>query len=123
MADYTPLFKPGQAFTSTVATTAVVGGRLVEVNGVGTVGPAGAGSTKVLGVAAFDAAVGDKVTIHAGGVQRLTASGAITAGDMVSAAATGKIAAIGAGTFGTLVGVALTSSAADGDLVEVQMNR
>lgn len=123
MADYVPLYKPGQATTETVATTAVVGGRLVEVNGVGTIGPAGAASLKVLGVAAFDAAVGEKVTVHCGGVQRLTASAAITAGDLVAAAATGKIAAIGAGTFGTLVGVAKTSAAADGDLVEVHMVR
>jgi len=123
MADYVPLYKPGQAYTATVATTAVVGGRLVEVNGVGTVGPAGAASVKVCGVAAFDSAVGEKVTLHRGGIQRLTASAAITAGDLVNAAAAGKIAAIGAGTFGTLVGVALTSAAADGDLVEVAMIR
>ena len=123
MADYIPLFKPGQAFTSTVATTAVIGGRLVEVNGVATVGPAGAASVKFVGVAATDAAVGDKVTIHCGGVQRLTASTAVTAGDNLAVTATGKVAAIGAGTFGQLVGVALTSAAADGDLVEVLMSR
>lgn len=123
MADYIPLFKPGQAYTSTVATTAVVGGRLVEVNGVGTVGPAGAASVKFCGVAATDAAVGDKVTLHTGGIQRLTASAAITAGDNLACAAAGKVAAIGAGTFGQLVGVALTSAAADGDLVEVLMSR
>lgn len=123
MADYVPLFKPGQAFTRPVATTAVVGGRLVEVNGVGTVGPAGAASSKVCGVAAFDAAVGESVTVHTGGVQRLTASGAITAGDLVNASATGKCQTIGAGVFGTLVGVALTAAAADGDLIEVSMFR
>jgi predicted RecA/RadA family phage recombinase len=123
VADYVPLFKPGQAYTSTVATTAVVGGRLVEVNGAGTVGPAGAASVKVVGVAAFDAAVGEKVTLHRGGVQRLTASAAIAAGDNLAAAATGKVAAIGAGTFGQLVGVALTAAAADGDLVDVLMVR
>jgi len=123
MADYVPLFKPGEAYTSTVATAAVIGGRLVEVNGVGTVGPAGAASLKFCGVAAWDAAVGDKVTIHTGGIQRLTASGAIAAGDNVAASATGKVAPIGAGTFGQLVGVAMTSAAADGDLVEVLMNR
>jgi predicted RecA/RadA family phage recombinase len=123
MADYVPLFKPGQAFTRPVATTAVIGGRLVEVNGVGTVGPAGAASTKFLGVAAFDAAVGEQVTIHCGGVQRLTASAAITAGDNLACTATGKVAPIGAGTFGQLVGVALTSAAADGDLVEALVTR
>ena len=123
MADYVPLFKPGQAYTRPVATTAVVGGRLVEVNGVGTVGPAGAASSAVCGVAAFDAAVGEQVTVHTGGVQRLTASAAITAGGLVAAAATGKIAAIASGLFGTLVGVALTSAASDGDLVEVLMFR
>ncbi len=123
MADYLPLFTPGQAYTALVATTAVVGGRLVEVNGVSTVVPAGAASVKVCGVAAFDAAVGERVTLFSGGIQRLTASAAVTAGDNVAAAAAGKIAAIGAGTFGQLVGVALTSAAADGDLVEVLMSR
>jgi len=123
MADYIPLFKPGEAYTSTVATTAVVGGRLVEVNGVGTVGPAGAASLKVCGVAAQDAAVAAQVLIHVGGVQRLTASAAITAGDLLASAAAGKVAAIAAGTFGQLVGVAQTSAAADGDLVEVLMSR
>jgi hypothetical protein len=123
VADYVPLFKPGQAYTSTVATTAVIGGRLVEVNGVGTVGPAGAASVKFCGVAAQDAAVGEKVLIHTGGIQRLTASTAVTAGDNLAVTATGKVAAIGAGTFGQLVGVAMTSAAVDGDLVEVLMSR
>lgn len=121
MADYVPLFD--DEYTGTVATTAVIGGRLVEVNGVGTVGPAGAASVKFVGVAAWDAAVGDKVTIFLGGIQRLTASTAITAGDNLACTATGKVAAIGAGTFGQLVGVALTSAAVDGDLVEVLMSR
>lgn len=123
MADYVPLFKPGQAYTRLVATTAVVGGRLVEVNGVGTIGPAGAASVKFCGVAALDAAVGEQVLVHTGGVQRLTASAAITAGDNLACTATGKVAPIAAGTFGQLVGVALTSAAADGDLVEVLMSR
>lgn len=123
MADYVPLFAAGDSYTSTVATTAVIGGRLVEINGVGTVGPAGAASTAWCGVAAFDAAVGAQVTIFREGIQRLTASGAISAGGLVNAAATGKVAAIGAGAFGTLVGVAFTSAAADGDLIEVLMFR
>jgi hypothetical protein len=119
MADYVPLFKPGEAYPLTVATTAVIGGRLVEVNGASTVGPAGAASVKVVGVAAFDAAVGETVTIHRGGVQRLTASTAVAVGDNLAATATGKVGPIGAGTFGQLVGVALTAAAADGDLIDV----
>lgn len=123
MADYVPLFKPGEAYTRQVATSAVVGGRLVEVNGAGTVGPAGAASVKFCGVAAWDANVGDQVTIHTGGVQRLTASTAIVAGDNLACTATGKVGPIGAGTFGQLVGVALTAASVDGDLVEVLMQR
>lgn len=123
MPDYIPVFQAGDQFTRTVATTAVVGGRLVEVNGVGTVGPAGAASTAWCGVAAYDAAVGEQVTIIREGIQRLTASAAITAGGLVAAAATGKVAPIGAGVFGTLVGIAFTSAAVDGDIVEVLMFR
>jgi hypothetical protein len=123
MADFVPLYKPGQSITKQVATTAVVGGRLVEINGAGTVGPAGAASIKVVGAAAFDAAVGDQVTIHVGGVQRLTASAAIAAGALVIAAATGKVATAGAGTFDQVLGLAHTAAAADGDLIEIQLFR
>ena len=119
MADYLPLYKPGQSITSRTS-AAVTGGQLLEVSGDGTVAPAGADSAKVVGVAAFDAASGDNVTIHCGGVQRLKASGAVTAGDLVVSGASGTVATSATPAVGHLVGTAL-STAADGELVETKM--
>lgn len=122
MADYLPLFKPGGTLTYT-ASAAITGGQLVEVTGSGTVGPAGAGSLKVVGVAGHDAANGDRVTIHTGGVQRVNAAaGGVTAGDILAAGAAGTVAPIGAGAFGTKIGIALTTAAA-GVAVEAQLDR
>jgi hypothetical protein len=108
MADYTPVFTNGTAPWTLQASVAVTGGRLVEVTGNGTVGPAGAASLKVLGVAAFDAATGAKVDVWplAGLTHKITASGAIAAGDNLAAGAAGVVSPIAAGTFGQLVGVA-----------------
>lgn len=121
MAEYLPIYKPGQAVTLK-ASASITGGQLVEVTGSGTVGPAGANSTKVVGVAAFDAATNDAVTIFAGGVQHATASGAITAGDMVAAAAGGNVATNATPGAGVQVGVAL-STASNGADVRVLFNR
>lgn len=117
MAEYLPIYKPGQAITLK-ASAAITGGQVVEVTGDGTVGPAGAASTKVLGVAGFDAAINDNVTVYAGAVQHCTASGAITAGDTVQAAASGKVAT---GTTAP-IGLAL-STAADAADVRVRFIR
>ena len=103
MAEYLPIYKPGQAITLAASAT-ITGGQLVEVTGSGTVGPAGAASVKVVGVAAFDAVSGDNVTIYAAGVQHALASGAVSAGAVVQAGAAGTVAA---GTTAP-VGIALT---------------
>lgn len=118
MADYLPKFKPGQAVTFK-ASAAVIGGRLVAITGDRTVGPAGADSAAVVGVAGFDAAIGEDVTVftRAGGVQSLTASGAIAAGAKVSSAAAGKIQTIGSTT--NPIGLALAAAAADNDVIDV----
>lgn len=122
MADYLPRFKPGQAFTSQ-ASAAITGGRLVAVSGSGTVATAAADSAAVVGVAAFDAATsGDKVTLYWGGVQKLVASGAITAGAGVVSDAGGKVKSATTATAaaaGTLLGRALTTTTTDGDIVDV----
>lgn len=120
MSDYTPLYVPGDAYTSTASAT-IVGGQLVEVSGTDTVGPAGANSLKVVGVAAFDAASGARVTIYLGKViHEVTASGAITAGDLLVAAAAGKVSTLAVVTTPTaadvtntraIVGVALNTAA------------
>jgi hypothetical protein len=130
VGDYVPLYKPGQSTTSTASAT-ITGGQLVAVSGVNTVAPAGANAINWLGVAAFDAASGDRVTLHHGGVQRLVASGTVTAGDTVVAAASGQVSTLAAVTTPTaadvtntraIVGTARTT-ATNGNVVEVQMER
>ena len=116
MAEYLPIYKPGQAITLAASAT-ITGGQLVEVTGSGTVGPAGAASVKVVGVAAFDAANGDNVTIFAGGVQSDLTSGAVPAGAVGQAGASGTVAT---GTTAP-IGIALTTGT---DVaVRVQMAR
>ena len=122
MAEYLPLYKPGSSPVYTASAT-ITAGQLLEVTGSGTVGPAGAASLKCVGVAAFDAVSGDRVTIHAGGVQKIVAAaGGITAGDVVAAGAAGTVAPIGGGAFGTKIGIALTTAAAAAT-AEIQMDR
>jgi len=120
MADYLPKFKPGQAVTFK-ASAAVTGGRLVVVTGDRTVGEAGADANAV-GVAGFDVLTGEDVTVftRAGGVQQLTASGAIAAGAKVISAVGGKIATVGAGT--NPIGTALAAASADLDVIDVLFN-
>lgn len=113
MAEYTPVFPSTMAPITLQASAPVVGGRLVEVTGNGTVGPAGAASTKVVGVAATDQAAGLKVQVWPlpGIVHEVTASGAIAAGEGVVAGAAGVVVTVGAGTFQQLAGVALAAAA------------
>lgn len=120
MADYLPLYYPGQVITRVCAAD-VRGGRVVRVAGSGTVAEAGAGAADWLGVAAYDAKSGEPVTVWTDGVQRCIASGPITAGANVLTGATGTVAA-GAAAVGTTVGIAL-STAADTALVEVKFLR
>ena len=116
MADYSPLFKPGAAITYSVSAD-VTAGQVVELTGDRAVGPAGADSAKVVGIAAFDAVVGDHVTVHSGGVQRPYAAGAIAVGDKVASAASGKVATAGEAV--NVLGIAL-AAAADGNPVQLK---
>ncbi|OMH30646.1 capsid cement protein [Tersicoccus sp. Bi-70] len=117
MADYLPLFRAGESPTHAVS-AAVTGGQLVEVTGDRVVGPATADSAKVVGVASADTPLGERVAVFRGGVQRLTASGAIAAGDRVAAAADGKVSTTGTNKIGTAL-----AAAADGALAPIQMDR
>ena len=115
MADYLPLFTPGQKVTFT-ASAAVIGGQAVEITDDRTVGPAGALSAKYIGVAGFSAAAGEPVTVHLPGhVQRIKASGAIAAGAEVECGAAGTVKTK---TTGPKVGITL-AAAADGALAMV----
>ena len=130
MAEYLPVFKPGQAITLKASAT-IVGGQLVAVTGAGTVGPASAGAVNWIGVASNDAATNDNVTIYTDGVQSVTTSGTVTAGDLVVAAAAGAVSTLAAVTTPTpadvtgtrgIVGVAL-STATTGLKVRVKFTR
>ena len=118
MVDYLPRHDPGAKVTFT-ASADVTGGRLVALTGGYSVGPAGADSAAVVGVAAFDATAGSDVTVYtrASGVQRLVASAAIAAGAQVISATAGKIATVGAGT--NPIGLALEAASADLDVIDV----
>lgn len=63
MAEYLPVYKPGQAVTLKASAT-ITGGQVVAVSGSGTVAPAGADSTAWVGVASNDAVTNDNVTIY-----------------------------------------------------------
>jgi hypothetical protein len=100
MADYNPVFEDGQ-FTLT-ASAAITEGQLVTASGDNTCAPSAAGDHSV-GVAAFAAASGAKVTIWplGGVVHETTITGvvAIAAGAPIKAAAAG---AVDTGTLATL---------------------
>jgi hypothetical protein len=120
MADFTPKFLPGRSWTSQASAT-ITAGQLVKVSGSGTVNVATA-NTIAVGVAAFDASSGDKVTLYTGGIAVLAASGSITAGDIVVTAAAGAVSTLAAVTTPTaadvtntraIVGVALSDAASN----------
>jgi predicted RecA/RadA family phage recombinase len=107
--DYSPIYVPGTEITCNASAT-ITAGQLVEVTASGQVGPAGAASVKVLGVAANDAATGQDLTVFARGITHIsTASGAITAGARVDAGAAGTVAS-GASAL-TNIGIAMTTAA------------
>ncbi|HEY9352786.1 MAG TPA: capsid cement protein [Nocardioides sp.] len=116
MADYVPIHDGGQMPFTFTTSAAVTGGRVVAVSGNGTVAHAGADSATVVGVAAFDAASGAKVTVWPleGCVHELEASGAIAAlaGVVTDANGQVKTAVIAtAAAAGTLIGTAATTAA------------
>lgn len=119
MAENVPVYLPGKAITSQASAT-ITGGQLVYVSGSGTVAPTATAADIPVGVAAFDAAAGEKVTVYGRGtVYKLTASGAITAGASVAAGAAGAVAAHTVGTNDARAfGIALTT-ATNGTTVEI----
>jgi hypothetical protein len=126
MADYVPVIQNADSYTLTASAT-ITGGQLLVVTGVNTVGPAGANAVNWVGVAAFDCVSGAAVTVFRDGVQILTTTGTVTAGDLVVAAASGTVSTLAAVTTPTpadvtntraIVGVALTT-ATTGNAVRV----
>lgn len=131
MATHIHLFDPGAPVTFTTS-AAVVGGQLLAVTGNRTAAPTAGINAKWVGVAGFDAASGERVTVVKGGVQRIMASGTIAAGDTVVSAADGKVATVAAvnatapttadaNNTRAIVGTALTGGT--NVLVEIDMDR
>lgn len=88
--------KPGDLVTFTVGATAVEAGDVVALSGNMTVIPAAADSQATVGVAAYDAAVGDPVAVFIGGMvlPMTTAAGeTLAAGDRVISAGGGQVKA------------------------------
>lgn len=119
MGDYQPSFRPGEKITRLLSAT-VTGGRLITVAGA----TAAADSTTWLGVASRDGVSGDRIVVHTEGVQRLVASGSISAGDRVKCGASGTVATLTAGTdaYDRQVGIAL-EAAADAAELDVKLIR
>lgn len=116
MADYIPKFSPGAAVTY-LAEADVVGGTLVAVTGDRAVSTAGADSTAVVGVAGTDAAAGEHVVVYGSAIHTVAAAGAVAAGDRVIAAADGRVASGSTNS----IGIALTSAASAGDVIEISL--
>lgn len=116
MAQYLPLFRPGQTVTFD-ATAPVVGGTPVQLGTADrSVAPATAASTTYVGIAGHDAAPGEKVTVEVGSpIHLVAAKGAIARGAKVEAAGDGKVKTA---TTGTVIGLAL-NAAADGAAVQI----
>lgn len=106
----------GDRITMT-GSAAITAGQVVAYTGNRTVGPAGALSIVVAGVAlqSYDnvPGTGAKLAVAVRGVYYLTASGAIGAGDKVVAAAAGAVQTIGANTAEKIIGIA-TEAIANG---------
>jgi hypothetical protein len=85
MGDYTAVFLPG-SITSLQASGTIVGGDLVGVSGSGTVAKITTlASPAYVGVAAHDAAAGQKLAVITGkAVHESIADGTVTAGDLLS---------------------------------------
>lgn len=97
------------------ASAGVKKGQVVAISGDMTIAPTTAASNKVLGVAMFDAAEGEPVSVECEGLFKLTASAAITAGALVESAAGGSVATVGT-TVVKVIGIALNTAAKDGEV-------
>lgn len=116
MSDYLPVHVGAAPYTST-ASAAITGGQVLEATTTGAVGPAGAASTKVVGVAGNDAALGASVLVFPihGNIHETTTPAGVTVGAVLAAAAAGTVDSGTPGTLaaaGTDIGVALTTASA-----------
>lgn len=108
MGAYEPECLYGHTYTGTASAT-ITGKQIIAVSGNGTVGPAGADSNAVIGVAAHDVILNGLVAYFPRGpIHISTAAGGITAGARVNSAAAGTVASAAAGVGN--IGIALTTA-------------
>lgn len=106
---------PFGPFTSTLSADATAGQVLVA-SGVDTVAPSGGVSLAYVGIAAFDAKSGDKITVLRPVIATVASTGTVTAADLVTTAAAGVVATQGSPTAGNdvaTIGVALNTAASN----------
>lgn len=101
----------GSATTPDTGLDTTASGQRFQVAMAGGAGTAGAGK-RVLGVALWDAAIGQEVTVKRGSVMLVTCAANITAGQEVEVDANGKVIPLNAGV---AVGMALDTTASGGD--------
>jgi len=99
-----------------IANGAITKGKLLMVTGDLEVAHATVGSNALIGVAMFDTEDTKPVAVECRGLCKLTASGAITAGDRIVAGADGDVASYDVGSPSQIVGIALSSATIGADV-------
>jgi len=94
-----------------LASAGITAGQVVEVTGSGTVGPAGVGSLKTIGVAYGDALTGQPVSVITEGAVDLIAGAAIVAGASLEMNAAGQVITQAVFNAQKQVGIAITAAA------------
>lgn len=93
-----------------IAASDVKKGQVVEISGDMAVAPTSGASTKVIGVAMFDAKANEPVAVECEGLFKMVASATISAGDKVESAAGGKVAKLSGND---KIGIALNDASTD----------
>jgi len=112
----------GVSPVSFIAGGTIVANRLVELSAANTVTATNAEGDVALGVALIGGSTGDLIPVQQFGKAKITASDAISVGAQVEPTASGDGKCVtAAGAAARSIGVALTASGADGDIIEVQL--
>jgi hypothetical protein len=119
VADYLPVFDGGADPFTLTAGGAIVGGRAVVLSAANTVVEGSAVSALCMGIAAFDCATGQPVTVWplVNAIHELTTPAGVTQGQGVATSTAGGCDTIAIATgaaAGTLIGVAVTTAGAAG---------
>lgn len=112
----------GVSPVSFIAGGTIVANRLVEISAANTVTATDGEADLPIGVATVGGSTGDLITVQQFGKAKICASDAISVGAQVepTASGAGKVVTAG-GAAARSIGIALTASGADGDIIEVQL--